>query len=83
MNKVELEQGLVIVVYGCYYLVQVGEQKLNCVICGKKSDVVVGDYICLVCILVDQGVVESIDECCILFYCLDQYKFKLLVVNVD
>lgn len=82
-NQAALEQGLVIAAHGRHYLVQAGEQKLNCVTRGKKSDVAVGDHIRLARTSADQGVVESIDERRTLLYRSDQYKSKLLAANVD
>ncbi|NUU01091.1 ribosome small subunit-dependent GTPase A [Herbaspirillum robiniae] len=78
-----LESGLVIAAHGRHYLVQAGEQKLQCVTRGKKSDVSVGDRIRFARTSPNQGVVESIDERKTLLYRSDQYKSKLLAANVD
>jgi ribosome biogenesis GTPase len=78
-----LESGLVIAAHGRHYLAQAGEQKLQCVTRGKKSDVTVGDRIRFARTSPDQGVVEAIDERKSLLYRSDQYKSKLLAANVD
>lgn len=79
----ELESGLVIAAHGRHYLVQAGEQKLQCVTRGKKSDVAVGDRIRFARTSPNQGVVETIDDRKTLLYRSDQYKSKLLAANVD
>ncbi|MFL9925498.1 ribosome small subunit-dependent GTPase A [Herbaspirillum lusitanum] len=77
-----LESGTVIAAHGRHYLVQAGEQKLQCVTRGKKSDVAVGDLIRFKRTSPNQGVVETIDERKTLLYRSDQYKSKLLAANV-
>ncbi|MCA1323270.1 ribosome small subunit-dependent GTPase A [Herbaspirillum sp. alder98] len=78
----ELESGVVIAAHGRHYLVQAGDQKLQCVTRGKKTDVSVGDRIRFARTSPNQGVVESIDERRTLLYRSDQYKSKLLAANV-
>ncbi|EJN09514.1 ribosome small subunit-dependent GTPase A [Herbaspirillum sp. YR522] len=78
----ELEAGVVIAAHGRHYLVQAGDQKLQCVTRGKRSDVSVGDRIRFARTSPNQGVVESIDERSTLLYRSDQYKSKLLAANV-
>lgn len=76
------EQGTVIAAHGRHYLVQAGEQKVQCVTRGKKSDVATGDIVHWKRTSPDQGVIESIAERKTLLYRSDQYKSKLLAANV-
>jgi ribosome biogenesis GTPase / thiamine phosphate phosphatase len=72
----------VIAAHGRHYLAQAGEEKLQCVTRGKKSDVAVGDVVHLKRTSNDQAVIESIAERKTLLYRSDQYKSKLLAANV-
>jgi ribosome biogenesis GTPase len=81
-NDIPLETGIVIAAHGRHYLVQSGEQKLQCVTRGKKSDVAVGDVLQFRRTSPNQGVIETIDERRSLLYRSDQYKSKLLASNV-
>ncbi|RJF98041.1 ribosome small subunit-dependent GTPase A [Noviherbaspirillum saxi] len=74
--------GTVIAAHGRHYLVQAGDEKLQCVTRGKKSDVAVGDMVELKKTSANQGVIESIGERKTLLYRSDQYKSKLLAANV-
>lgn len=74
--------GRVIAAHGRHYLVQTDAAKLLCVTRGKKSDVAVGDIVCLEQTSPDQGVIESIGERQTLLFRSDQYKSKLLAANV-
>jgi ribosome biogenesis GTPase len=76
------EQGIVIAAHGRHYLVQAGEEKLQCVTRGKKSDVATGDRVIWKRTSPNQGVIESIAERKTLLYRSDQYKSKLLAANV-
>ncbi|MDB5774218.1 MAG: GTPase RsgA [Herbaspirillum sp.] len=76
------ETGTVIAAHGRHYLVQCGEQKLQCVTRGKKSDVAVGDLLQFRRTSPNQGVIETIEERKSLLYRSDQYKSKLLAANV-
>ncbi len=76
------EDGKVIAAHGRHYLVQAGADRLHCVTRGKKSDVAVGDLVCLQRTSADQGVIEAIHERKTLLYRSDQYKSKLLAANV-
>ncbi|HVL75025.1 MAG TPA: ribosome small subunit-dependent GTPase A [Noviherbaspirillum sp.] len=75
-------RGTVIAAHGRHYLVQAGEQRLNCVTRGKKSDVATGDMVEIKQTSQDQGVIEKIGERRTLLYRSDQYKSKLLAANV-
>ena len=44
-SAIPSETGTVIAAHGRHYLVQCGEQKLQCVTRGKKGDVAVGDVL--------------------------------------
>jgi len=72
----------VIAAHGRHYLAQAGEEKLQCVTRGKKSDVAVGDIVKLKRTSNDQAVIEAIAERKTLLYRSDQYKSKLLAANV-
>ncbi|MFC7514528.1 ribosome small subunit-dependent GTPase A [Herbaspirillum sp. GCM10030257] len=74
--------GTVIAAHGRHYLVQAGEEKLQCVTRGKKSDVAVGDIVDLKRTSANQAVIESIQERKTLLYRSDQYKSKLLAANL-
>ena len=76
-------QGIVIAAHGRHYLVQVGQDKWQCVTRGKKTDVAVGDRVELKQTSGNQGVIESIVERETLLYRSDQYRSKLLAANVD
>ncbi|WP_016832928.1 GTPase RsgA, partial [Herbaspirillum lusitanum] len=81
-SKNTTEIGTIIAAHGRHYLAQVGEEKLQCVTRGKKSDVAVGDKVNLKRTSANQAVIESIDERKTLLYRSDQYKSKLLASNV-
>ena len=81
-QKNTTEVGTVIAAHGRHYLAQVGEEKLQCVTRGKKSDVAVGDQVNLKRTSANQAVIESIAERKTLLYRSDQYKSKLLAANV-
>ncbi|WP_050475734.1 ribosome small subunit-dependent GTPase A [Herbaspirillum rhizosphaerae] len=81
-QKNATEIGTVIAAHGRHYLAQVGEEKLQCVTRGKKSDVAVGDKVNLKRTSLNQAVIESIAERKTLLYRSDQYKSKLLAANV-
>jgi ribosome biogenesis GTPase len=72
----------IIAAHGRHYLAQTGDEKLQCVTRGKKSDVAVGDIVDLKRTSNDQAVIEAIDERKTLLYRSDQYKSKLLAANV-
>ncbi|KRB89062.1 ribosome small subunit-dependent GTPase A [Noviherbaspirillum sp. Root189] len=74
--------GTVIAAHGRHYLVQAGDEKLQCVTRGKKSDVAVGDIVDLKRTSANQAVIESIQERKTLLYRSDQYKSKLLAANL-
>jgi ribosome biogenesis GTPase len=76
------ETGIVIAAHGRHYLVQAGEQKLQCVTRGKKGDVAVGDILQFQRTSANQGVIDSIGDRKSLLYRSDQYKSKLLASNV-
>jgi len=80
--KNNTEVGTVIAAHGRHYLAQVGEEKLQCVTRGKKSDVAVGDKVNLKRTSANQAVIESIADRKTLLYRSDQYKSKLLAANV-
>jgi ribosome biogenesis GTPase len=77
-----IEVGIVIAAHGRHYLAQIGDEKLQCVTRGKKSDVAVGDRVNLKRTSPNQAVIESIAERKTLLYRSDQYKSKLLAANV-
>ncbi len=81
-SKNTVEIGTIIAAHGRHYLAQVGEEKLQCVTRGKKSDVAVGDKVNLKRTSANQAVIESIGERKTLLYRSDQYKSKLLASNV-
>jgi len=81
-QKNTTEVGTIIAAHGRHYLAQVGEEKLQCVTRGKKSDVAVGDRVNLKRTSANQAVIESIAERKTLLYRSDQYKSKLLAANV-
>ncbi|ASU38050.1 ribosome small subunit-dependent GTPase A [Herbaspirillum sp. meg3] len=81
-QKNTTEIGTIIAAHGRHYLAQVGEEKLQCVTRGKKSDVAVGDRVNLKRTSANQAVIESIAERKTLLYRSDQYKSKLLAANV-
>lgn len=81
-SKNTVEIGTIIAAHGRHYLAQVGEEKLQCVTRGKKSDVAVGDKVNLKRTSANQAVIESIGERKTLLYRSDQYKSKLLAANV-
>lgn len=72
----------VIAAHGRHYLAQAGDQKLQCVTRGKKTDVAVGDLVNLLSTSANQAVIESIAERSTLLYRSDQYKSKLLAANL-
>ena len=74
--------GTVTAAHGRHYLVQIGQQLINCVTRGKKSDVAVGDVVQCQFTSVNQGVIEAINERQTLLYRSDQYRSKLLASNV-
>src|SRR5690606_10186687 len=76
------ETGTVIAAHGRHYLIQAGDEKLQCVTRGKKSDVAVGDRVEFKRTSINQGVIEKIIERDTLLYRSDQYKSKLLASNV-
>lgn len=74
--------GTVIAAHGRHYLALAGDEKLQCVTRGKKSDVAVGDIVNLKRTSPNQAVIESIRERSTLLYRSDQYKSKLLAANL-
>lgn len=80
--KNNTEIGTVIAAHGRHYLIQIGDEKLQCVTRGKKSDVAVGDKVHLKRTSANQAVIEAIAERKTLLYRSDQYKSKLLAANV-
>jgi ribosome biogenesis GTPase len=74
--------GTVIAAHGRHYLALAGDEKLQCVTRGKKSDVAVGDIVDLKPTSPNQAVIESIRERSTLLYRSDQYKSKLLAANL-
>ncbi len=74
--------GTVIAAHGRHYLVQAGQNRLQCVTRGKKSDVAAGDRVRLRQTSSDQGVIEEILPRATLLYRSDQFKSKLLAANV-
>ena len=75
--------GVVIAAHGRHYLVQAGEEKLQSVTRGKKTDVAVGDLVSLQRTSANQAVIEAIQERKTLLYRSDQYKSKLLAANLS
>lgn len=75
-------QGVVIAAHGRHYLAQAGDELLQCVTRGKKSDVATGDQVQLRKTSPDQAVIEAILPRASLLYRSDQYKAKLLAANV-
>lgn len=74
--------GTVIAAHGRHYLVQSGDQMLQCVTRGKKSDVAAGDEVKLKQTSPNQAVIETIVPRSTLLYRSDQFKSKLLAANV-
>lgn len=74
--------GTIIAAHGRHYLALAGDEKLQCVTRGKKSDVAVGDIVNLKRTSPNQAVIESIGERKTLLYRSDQYKSKLLAANL-
>jgi ribosome biogenesis GTPase len=81
-DSVGIVAGIVIAAHGRHYLIQAGDEKLQCVTRGKKSDVAVGDRVEFKRTSANQGVIEKIVERDTLLYRSDQYKSKLLAANV-
>jgi ribosome biogenesis GTPase len=81
-GSADIETGTIIAAHGRHYLVQAGEEHLQCVTRGKKSDLAVGDVVHFKRTSPNQGVVESNTERNTLLYRSDQYKSKLLAANV-
>ncbi|MDY7578188.1 ribosome small subunit-dependent GTPase A [Herbaspirillum sp. RTI4] len=82
LSKAATEIGIIIAAHGRHYLAQSGEDKLQCVTRGKKTDVAVGDRVQLQRTSLNQAVIEGIEERRTLLYRSDQYKSKLLAANV-
>jgi len=74
--------GTIIAAHGRHYLALAGDEKLQCVTRGKKSDIAVGDSVNLKRTSPNQAVIESIGERKTLLYRSDQYKSKLLAANL-
>lgn len=79
MNKIT---ATVIAAHGRHYVVQAGDDRMQCSTRGKKSDVTVGDSVTVLASSPTQGVIESIVERKTLLFRSDQYKSKLLAANV-
>ena len=81
-ERMSTDSGIIIAAHGRHYVAQAGEQRLQCVTRGKKSDVAVGDVVTLKMTSANQAVIEGIQERRTLLYRSDQYKSKLLASNV-
>lgn len=74
--------GTVIAAYGRNYLVQYNQNKIQCIMRGKKHNAVVGDLVQFKYISPNQAIIENINKRSTLLYRSNQYRTKFLAANI-
>jgi ribosome biogenesis GTPase len=75
--------GRVVAAHGRHFLVDDGENIVDCVTRGRKSDIVCGDQVAFSGTHADSGVIEKVAARGNLLYRSDEFRSKLIAANLD
>lgn len=75
--------GRVVAAHGRRFLVEAGENIVECVTRGRKSDIVCGDQVAFNMTHADSGVIEKVEPRANLLYRSDEFRSKLIAANLD
>ncbi|OYY93433.1 MAG: ribosome small subunit-dependent GTPase A [Hydrogenophilales bacterium 28-61-23] len=75
--------GRVVAAHGRHFLVDDGENIVDCVTRGRKSDIVCGDQVAFNLTHADSGVIEKVEARRNLLYRSDEFRSKLIAANLD
>ena len=78
-----MNSGRVVAAHGRRFLIDDGENIVECVTRGRKSDIVCGDRVDFNLTHVDNGVIENVAPRRNLLYRSDEFRSKLIAANLD
>jgi len=78
-----LKTGRVVAAHGRRFLIDDGENIVECVTRGRKSDIVCGDQVVFSPTHADSGVIEKVEPRHNLLYRSDEFRSKLIAANLD
>jgi len=78
-----LNTGRVVAAHGRRFLIDDGENIVECVTRGRKSDIVCGDQVTFTMTHADSGVIEKVEARKNLLYRSDEFRSKLIAANLD
>jgi ribosome biogenesis GTPase len=78
-----LKTGRVVAAHGRRFLIEAGDDVVECVTRGRKSDIVCGDQVDFAMTDADKGVIEKVAARKNLLYRSDEFRSKLIAANLD
>jgi len=78
-----LKTGRVVAAHGRRFLIEAGDEVVECVTRGRKSDIVCGDQVDFEMTDADKGVIEKVAARKNLLYRSDEFRSKLIAANLD
>lgn len=78
-----MKAGRVVAAHGRRFLVEAGENIVECVTRGRKSDIVCGDQVAFNLTHADSGVIEKVEPRGNLLYRSDEFRSKLIAANLE
>jgi ribosome biogenesis GTPase len=78
-----LKTGRVVAAHGRRFLIEAGDEVVECVTRGRKSDIVCGDQVDFAMTDADKGVIEKVAARKNLLYRSDEFRSKLIAANLD
>jgi len=78
-----LKTGRVVAAHGRRFLIEAGDNVIECVTRGRKSDIVCGDQVVFDMTDANKGVIEKVEARSNLLYRSDEFRSKLIAANLD
>ncbi len=78
-----MKTGRVVAAHGRRFLIEAGDDVVECVTRGRKSDIVCGDQVEFAMTDADKGVIEKVAARKNLLYRSDEFRSKLIAANLD
>ena len=77
-----MKAGRVVAAHGRRFLIEAGDDVVECVTRGRKSDIVCGDLVDFAMTDADKGVIEKVAARKNLLYRSDEFRSKLIAANL-
>jgi ribosome biogenesis GTPase / thiamine phosphate phosphatase len=78
-----VKTGRVVAAHGRRFLIEAGDEVVECVTRGRKSDIVCGDQVAFEMTDASKGVIEKVETRKNLLYRSDDFRSKLIAANLD